>query len=77
MESSAADDGWAQLGMVGKHISNQASFDSRNFGYPKLVALIEATQLFEVKRHQLAVFVRDKRWSKLNGVVASSYRAAS
>ncbi len=77
VESSAADDGWAQLGMVGKHISNQASFDSRNFGYPKLVALIEATQLFEVKRHQLAVFVRDKRWSKQNGIVANPKRSMS
>lgn len=72
VESAAADDGWAQLGMVGKHIRNQASFDSRNFGYPKLAALIEATQLFEVKRHQLAVFIRDKRWCKLNGGIATA-----
>ncbi|MDP2262065.1 MAG: NYN domain-containing protein [Hydrogenophaga sp.] len=65
VDSSAAEDGWAQLGVVGKHISNQVPFDARNYGYPKLVALIEATQLFEVKRHQLSVFVRDKRWAKL------------
>lgn len=62
VDTAAADDGWAQLGMVGKHISNQASFDARNYGYSKLVALIEATQLFELRRHALAVFVRDKRW---------------
>lgn len=64
VESSASDDGWAQLGVVGKHISNQAPFDARNYGYPKLVSLIEASQLFDVKRHNLAVFVRDKRWAK-------------
>lgn len=72
VDSSAAEDGWAQLGMVGKHISNQVPFDARNFGYPKLVALIEATQLFEVKRYQLSVFVRDKRWAKLQPVPASA-----
>jgi uncharacterized LabA/DUF88 family protein len=65
VDSSAAEDGWAQLGVVGKHISNQVPFDARNFGYPKLAVLIEATQLFEIKRHQLSVFVRDKRWAKL------------
>ncbi len=68
VESSAAEDGWAQLGAVGKQISNQAPFDARNFGYPKLLALIEATQFFDIKRHQLAVFVRDKRWEKLHSV---------
>ena len=41
------------------------------------MALIEATQLFEVKRHQLAVFVRDKRWSKQNGIVANPKRSMS
>lgn len=71
VESAAAEDGWAQLGQVGKHISNQAPFDARNYGYPKLVALIEATQLFDVKRHNLSVFVRDKRWAKLQAAQAS------
>lgn len=77
VESSAAEDGWAQLGLVGKHIANQMPFDARNFGYPKLVSLIEATQLFELSRHNLAVFVRDKRWKKLNGGATSPERPAS
>lgn len=72
VESTAAEDGWAQLGLVGKHISNQAPFDARNYGYPKLVALIEATQLFEVKRHGLSVFVRDKRWAKIQTAQANN-----
>lgn len=55
------DDGWAHLGAVGNQIGNQASFDPRNFGYRKLSDLIEATELFEVKRQSMAVYIRDKR----------------
>ena len=35
---------------VGSQIGNQASFDPRNYGYRKLSDLVEATELFEVKR---------------------------
>jgi uncharacterized protein (TIGR00288 family) len=44
------DDGWASLSRVGSHISNQASFDPRNYGYSRLSDLIEAIGLFEVRR---------------------------
>ena len=54
------DDGWSPLGAVGQHINNRASFDQRNYGYAKLSSLIEATELFELRRHGLAVFVRVK-----------------
>ena len=50
MESAAGEDGWSALGRVGQQIGNQASFDPRNYGYRKLIDLIEATQLFEVER---------------------------
>jgi hypothetical protein len=46
---------------VGSQIGNQASFDARNYGYQRLHDLIEATGLFEVKRQDKVVLVRDKR----------------
>jgi uncharacterized LabA/DUF88 family protein len=55
------DDGWANLSEVGNQIGNQASFDSRNYGYRKLSDLIEATELFEVKRQNKVRLIRDKR----------------
>jgi len=61
VDAAAADDGWAQLGQVGNQIGNQASFDPRNYGYPKLSDLVEATGLFEVKRQNQSVLIRDKR----------------
>jgi uncharacterized LabA/DUF88 family protein len=61
VDAASTDDGWAHLAQVGSQIGNQASFDPRNYGYRKLSELIEATELFEVKRHDLKVMVRDKR----------------
>ena len=58
----ADDSGWARVSNVGNHIANQSSFDPRNYGYAKLIKLIEATELFEVRdegRPTLAV--RDRR----------------
>ena len=46
---------------MGSQIANRASFDPRNYGYPKLSDLIEATNLFEVTREDKVVLVRDKR----------------
>ena len=63
VESAAGDDGWAQLGGVGGQIGNQASFDARNYGYRKLSDLIEAIDLFDVRRQDKVVLVRDKRRS--------------
>jgi uncharacterized protein (TIGR00288 family) len=61
VDASAGDDGWAHLGSVGAQIGNQASFDPRNYGYRKLSDLIEATGLFDLKRQDVNVLVRDKR----------------
>jgi uncharacterized protein (TIGR00288 family) len=56
------EEGWAKLSRVGSHISNHASFDSRNYGYERLSDLILAIDLFEIKRDQNQHFiVRDKR----------------
>ncbi|MFQ6171676.1 NYN domain-containing protein [Oryzobacter sp. R7] len=49
VESAADDSGWARIGTVGQRISNQSSFDSRNYGYARLSKLLEATELFEVR----------------------------
>lgn len=61
VEAASGDDGWANLGAVGSQIANQASFDPRNYGYRKLSDLIEAIDLFEVKRQNQIVLIRDRR----------------
>lgn len=55
------EDGWAHLSVVGSRIGNQASFDSRNYGYPRLVDLFEAIDLFEIKRVNNHPQIRYKR----------------
>ena len=50
IESTEEDNGWAALGLVGSHISNKTSFDSRNYGYKNLSSLFKAIDLFELKR---------------------------
>jgi hypothetical protein len=51
IDAGSDDDGWAHLGGVGSVIAQQASdFDSRNWGYAKLVDLVKAIELFEVRR---------------------------
>jgi uncharacterized LabA/DUF88 family protein len=64
VESAAGEDGWSPLGSVGQQIGNQASFDPRNYGYRKLIDLIEATQLFELDRRGTQFVLRDKRMAK-------------
>ena len=51
IDAASDDDGWANLGGVGSHVAKQApDFDSRNWGYAKLVDLMTAIDLFEVDR---------------------------
>jgi len=50
IEAVEDEDGWARLGPVGSHISNQASFDHRNYGFAKLSGLFSAIDRFEVKK---------------------------
>ena len=61
VETAAGEDGWSSLGSVGQQIGNQASFDPRNYGYRKLIDLIEATQLFELDRRGSHFVLRDRR----------------
>ncbi|HYN65970.1 MAG TPA: OST-HTH/LOTUS domain-containing protein, partial [Ornithinibacter sp.] len=51
-----------RVGTVGNHISNQSSFDPRNYGYAKLSKLLEATDLFDIRdTGGSAMAVRDRR----------------
>ena len=61
VEAAADDEGWARLSAVGSHISKQASFDSRNYGYAKLKDLYQVIGLFEIQTREKIVSVRDKR----------------
>lgn len=64
VESASWDDeGWSYLGEVGKQISNQTSFDPRNYGYRKLIDLIEAIELFDIRRSddRSEIYIRDRR----------------
>ncbi|MEO5745835.1 MAG: NYN domain-containing protein [Terracoccus sp.] len=61
---AADDDGWASVGAVGNSISNQSSFDARNYGYASLSKLLKATELFEVRTVGNAMAVRDKRLAR-------------
>lgn len=64
IDATTGDDGWAALANVGHHISNQASFDSRNYGYSKLSDLFAACDLFETTRRKGHIYVRDNRTSR-------------
>ncbi len=62
VQAAADESGWARVGAVGQQIGNQASFDSRNYGYATLTKLLAATQLFELAHEGTSqVAVRDKR----------------
>ena len=63
----ADEDGWAFLGDVGNMIlRKQPSFDSRNYGYSKLTALIKSLGMFEIDKRDTSnpgikhIFIRDK-----------------
>ena len=63
------NDGWANLADVGGNIANKSpDFDPRNYGYKKLKALVEATDLFEIdekmRRDSPAkvVYIKDKEF---------------
>lgn len=71
VEAGADDEGWAGLGAVGQHISKQASFDSRNYGYAKLKDLYQAIGLFEIQTKDKGVYVRDKRVLQRQSTVAA------
>jgi uncharacterized LabA/DUF88 family protein len=64
VEATSEEDGSAHLSRVGSHIAKQApDFDSRNYGFKQLSALIEATGRFNIKRvgaKPIQIFVSSK-----------------
>lgn len=65
IDLASGDDGWAHLGAVGNHLQKRhASFDPRNYGYSKLVALVEAQPYVEVARQQTVTRVRMRSTGK-------------
>jgi uncharacterized LabA/DUF88 family protein len=53
VDSAAQDDGWAHLGNVGTILlKNDPSFDSRNYGFKKLVDLVKAQSYLEVRQEK-------------------------
>lgn len=50
IDSTSQDDGWSSLSAVGSYLGNShASFDPRNYGFPKLSSLAKAQDYLEVK----------------------------
>ena len=49
VDTAADEEGWASLGPVGSHISNQGPFDHRTYGFGKLSDLFKAIDLFEMR----------------------------
>lgn len=65
VEAAKGDDGWALLSLVRNQISNQASFDPRNYGYATFSKLVSATELFEMMGEGTPrVSIRDARKEK-------------
>jgi len=65
VQAAADESGWARVDAVGQQIGNQASFDSRNYGYSTLSKLLVATQLFDFANEGTShAAVRDKRQAK-------------
>lgn len=61
VQAAGGEEGWAMAGNVSQQIRNQAPFDPRNYGYSSFSKLLEATQLFELKREGSVAWVRDRR----------------
>lgn len=65
VQAAQEADGWASLGPVGQHISNQGPFDHRTYGFKKLSDFFAAVDLFEMKEtgtgNQLRHWVRIRK----------------
>ncbi len=60
VDADADDHGWATLSAVGKQVRNQSSFEPRNYGYAKLISLLEEIDLFEIDKSTANVQLRRK-----------------
>ena len=54
VDKATADDGWANLGTVGSLlVKNDPSFDPRNYGFKKLVELVNKQPYLEVRKEKI------------------------
>lgn len=53
--------GFGSLNEIGKLAGNRSSFDTRNYGYAKLIDLIEAIPNFQTERREEGMFVKRVR----------------
>lgn len=68
IDAAAGDDGWANLGPVGSHITKQMpEFDPRNYGYSKLSELVEGIGLFTLRRDNTLLWIKNLRPEKRGG----------
>ena len=53
VDKATGDVGWANLGTVGSLlVKNDPSFDARNYGFKKLVELVNAQPYLEVRKEK-------------------------
>jgi hypothetical protein len=51
VNAAARDDGWAPLSAVGSLlVKHNPAFDARNYGFPKLGALVRSQAYLEVRK---------------------------
>jgi len=73
VEDTADHSGWSYLVHISQTIANRyPDFDPRNYGYSKMMDLIRAMDMFEVKKndpfsHDKAIFIRCKRKRSYEG----------
>jgi uncharacterized protein (TIGR00288 family) len=65
VDETSEEDGSSNLSKVGHYISNNSSFSPLNYGYKKLIDLLKASELFEIKRQGSIYYLKDPR--KMNG----------
>ena len=58
VSASADEEGWANLSNITNRINNESPIDHRTYGFKKLVDLLEAIDLFEMRRTNSAILVR-------------------
>ena len=61
IDLNSDDKGWASLGSIGSFITNKSSIDYRNYGYKKLSELIQVIDLFQTKKSDNQILVKDKK----------------
>jgi len=79
VDSVEEEDGWSNLAKIGKHISNQASFDPRNYGFKRLSDLIRSIDLFEIefRNNNSELYIREKSKARKSDGGSSEVAAMS